>query len=154
MYHNQIMHYKPCFNLFIPHNYLFDNQGSEINKDNIFCTFQHNVIYIYIFIYIYIYIYLYIYLYIYIIYITYIYIIHIYTVDICYLEYPLSRTFTMSNFLFGPFSILRNFPYKFIRYLELCYLELSLCRTIFSVPSIIFGLFPIRYLEHSNEVFE
>ena len=27
-------------------------------------------------------------------------------------------------------------------------------RTIFSVPLVIFGLFPIRYLEHSHEVFE
>ena len=60
----------------------------------------------------------------------------------------------MSNFLFGPFSILSNFPYKSVRYLELCYLELSLCRTIFSAPSVIFGLFPIRYLEHSNKVFK
>ena len=77
-----------------------------------------------------------------------------YTVDIRYLKYPLSRTFTMSNFLFCPFSILINFPYKFVRYLEFRYLELSLCRTIFSVPSVIFELFPIGYLEHSNEVFE
>ena len=60
----------------------------------------------------------------------------------------------MSNFLFGPFSILINFPYKSVRYLELCYLKLLLCRTIFSVPSAIFGLFPIRYLKLLNEVFE
>ena len=32
IYHNQIVHHKPCFNLFILHNNLFDNQGSEINK--------------------------------------------------------------------------------------------------------------------------
>ena len=76
------------------------------------------------------------------------------TIVIRYLEYPLSQIFTMSNFLFGPFSILINFPYKSVRYLELRYLELSLCRTIFSVPSVIFGLFSIGYLEHSNEVFE
>ena len=31
MYHNQKVHHKPCFNLFMPHNNLFDNQGSEIN---------------------------------------------------------------------------------------------------------------------------
>ena len=71
------------------------------------------------------------------------------TVDIRYLEYPLFRIFTMSNFLFGVFSILVNFPY-----LELRYLVLSLCRTIVSVPSVIFGLFLIRFLEYSNEVFE
>ena len=76
------------------------------------------------------------------------------TVDIRHLEYLLSRTFTMSNYLFDPFSILINFPYKSARYLELRYLEFSLCRTIFSVPSAIFGPFPIRYLEHSNGVFE
>ena len=76
------------------------------------------------------------------------------TVDIRYLEYPLSRTFTMSNFLCGIFSILVNFHYKSVRYLELLDLKLSLRRTIFSVRSIIFGLFPILYLEHSDEVFE
>ena len=27
MFHNQIMHHKPCFNLFILHNKLFDDQG-------------------------------------------------------------------------------------------------------------------------------
>ena len=32
------------------------------------------------------------------------------TVDIRYLEYPLSRTSTIANFLFGSFSILINFP--------------------------------------------
>ena len=47
-----------------------------------------------------------------------------------------------------------SFPYKSVRYLELRYLELLLCQTICLVPSVIFGLFPIRYLEHSNEVFE
>ena len=45
MYHNQIVHHKPCFNLFILHNKLFDNQGREINKKTIFCTFQHIVFY-------------------------------------------------------------------------------------------------------------
>ena len=36
-------HHKPCFNLFILCNNLFDNQGNEINKNNIFYAFQHNV---------------------------------------------------------------------------------------------------------------
>ena len=76
------------------------------------------------------------------------------TVEICYLEHPLSQTFTMSNFLFGLFSIHINFPYKSLWYLELRYLELSLCWTMFSVRSVIFGLFPICYIEHSKEVFE
>ena len=43
IYHNQIAHHKPCFNLFLLHNDLFDNQGSEINKSDIFCTFRHTV---------------------------------------------------------------------------------------------------------------
>ena len=77
-----------------------------------------------------------------------------YTVGIRYLKYPLSRTFTMSNFLFSSFRILINFHYKTVWYLELRYPELSLCCTIFSVHSVIFGLFLIRYLEHSNEIFE
>ena len=76
------------------------------------------------------------------------------TVDIRYLGHPLSRTFTMSNFLFGPFSILINFSYKSVRYLERRYLKLSLRQTIFSVPSVIFGLFSICFLEHLNVVFE
>ena len=37
------MHHTPCFNLFIPHNNLFDDQGSEINKNDTFCTFRHTV---------------------------------------------------------------------------------------------------------------
>ena len=45
MYHNQIVHHKPFFDLFILHNNLFDNQGSEINKNNMFCTLQHTVFY-------------------------------------------------------------------------------------------------------------
>ena len=63
-------------------------------------------------------------------------------------------TFSKLNFSFGLFSILINFLYKSVQYLELCYLELSLCQTIFWFPSIIFGLFPIHYLKHSNEVLE
>ena len=77
-----------------------------------------------------------------------------YAVDIRYFEYPLSRDFTVSNFPFGSFSILINFPYKSVRYLEFRYLQLSLCRTIFSVHSVTFGLFLIRYLKHWNEIFE
>ena len=67
MYHNQIVHHKPCSNLFILHNNLLDNQGSEINKDDIFCTFQHTVLYekLYIIYYIIYYLYIYIYIHIY-----------------------------------------------------------------------------------------
>ena len=95
IYHNQIVNHKPpCFNLFILHNNLSDNQGSEINKNDIFCSFPHTVFYekflptllyslficrYYLYIYI-IYIYTYIlYIYIYILYI-YIY-IHIFKTD-------------------------------------------------------------------------
>ena len=55
----QIVHHYPCFNLFILHN-SFDNQESEINKNNIFYV----PIYMYIcnmYVYVYIYIYLRIY---------------------------------------------------------------------------------------------
>ena len=45
MYHNKIVYHKPCFNLFILHNNLFDNQGSEKNKNDIFCMFRHTVFY-------------------------------------------------------------------------------------------------------------
>ena len=34
------MHHDPCFNLFILHDNSFDNQGSEINKNNIFLRFD------------------------------------------------------------------------------------------------------------------
>ena len=34
------MHHNPCFNLFIIHNNSFDNQGSEINKNDIFLRFD------------------------------------------------------------------------------------------------------------------
>ena len=36
IYHNQIVHHKSLFDLFIFHNNLSDNQGSEINKNDIF----------------------------------------------------------------------------------------------------------------------
>ena len=45
IYYDQTVHHKPCFNLFILHNNLFANQGSEINKNDIFCTFRHTVSY-------------------------------------------------------------------------------------------------------------
>ena len=48
-------------------------------------------------------------------------------------QHPLSRTFIISNFFFGSFSTLGNCSYKFVRYLEPRYVELSLCRTIFSL---------------------
>ena len=34
------MHHNPFFNLFILHNIPFDNQGSEINKNDIFLRFD------------------------------------------------------------------------------------------------------------------
>ena len=40
VYDSQIVHHNPCFNLFILHNNLFDNQGSEINKSDIFLRFD------------------------------------------------------------------------------------------------------------------
>ena len=68
------------------------------------------------------------------------------TVDIRFLEYPLSQAFTMAHFLVGSFCILIYFPYKSGRCLKLRYLEFSLCQTIFSYPSVIFWLFPTLYL--------
>ena len=35
IYDSQIVHYNPCFNLFILHNNSFDNQGSKINKNDV-----------------------------------------------------------------------------------------------------------------------
>ena len=35
MCHNQIVHHKTCFNLFILHKNLFHNQGSEINENDL-----------------------------------------------------------------------------------------------------------------------
>ena len=71
----------------------------------------------------------------------------------------LSRIPAISNFLFvrnlfGSFSILNNVLSKSDQYLELRYLEVSLLQTIFSVNPVIFWLFSIPYLEHSNEVFQ
>ena len=40
IYDSQIVHHNPCFNLFIFHNNSFDNQGSEINKNDIFLCFD------------------------------------------------------------------------------------------------------------------
>ena len=40
MYDSQIVHHNPCFNLFLLQNNLFDNQGSEINENDIFLRFD------------------------------------------------------------------------------------------------------------------
>ena len=40
IYDSQIVHHNPCFNLFILHNIPFENQGSEINKNDIFLGFD------------------------------------------------------------------------------------------------------------------
>ena len=40
MYDSQIVHHNHCFNLLILHNNSFDNQGSEINKNDIFLRFD------------------------------------------------------------------------------------------------------------------
>ena len=37
---SQIVHHNPCFNLFILHSNQFDNQGSKINKIDIFLCFD------------------------------------------------------------------------------------------------------------------
>ena len=55
-----------------------------------------------------------------------------YKVDIRYLEYPLSGTFSSVS------SELSVTALKFVRFLEPRYLKLSLCQTIFSVPSALF----------------
>ena len=44
-YSLQIVHHNPCFNLFILHNNSFDNQGNEINENDIFFKFRHTVFY-------------------------------------------------------------------------------------------------------------
>ena len=36
---SQIVHHIPCFNLFILHSNQFDNQGSEINKNDVLLRF-------------------------------------------------------------------------------------------------------------------
>ena len=46
------MHHNPCFNLFIVYSNPFDNQGREINKNDIFLRFVILPIYnIYLYIY-------------------------------------------------------------------------------------------------------
>ena len=40
IYYSQLVHPNPCFNLFMLHNNSFDNQGSEINKNDIFLPFD------------------------------------------------------------------------------------------------------------------
>ena len=47
IYDSQIVHHNPCFNLFILHNVSFDNQGNEINKNDIFLRFDILTFYIY-----------------------------------------------------------------------------------------------------------
>ena len=70
-----------------------------------------------------------------------------------YSQHPLSRIPAISKFYY--FELFIWFPQysHSVRYLELRYLELSLCRTIFSVHPVTSGLFLIRYLEHSHESF-
>ena len=80
IYDSQIVHHNHCFNLFILHSNPFDNEGSKINKNDIFLrTVRHTVFYknflpTHIYIYIYIYKYIYIYIYILYIYMLFIYI--------------------------------------------------------------------------------
>ena len=45
MYHNQIVHHKPCFNLFVLHNNLFDNQGREIKYTVVYENFVPTLLY-------------------------------------------------------------------------------------------------------------
>ena len=40
MHDSQIVHHNPWFNLLILHNNSLDNQGSEINKNDIFSRFD------------------------------------------------------------------------------------------------------------------
>ena len=40
VYDSQIVHHNTCFNLFILHNNSFDNEGSEIYKNEIFLRFD------------------------------------------------------------------------------------------------------------------
>ena len=40
IYDSQIVYHNPCFNLFILHNNLFDNQGGQINKNDDFLRFD------------------------------------------------------------------------------------------------------------------
>ena len=40
VYDSQIVHNNPCLNLFILHDNSFDNQESEINKNDIFLCFD------------------------------------------------------------------------------------------------------------------
>ena len=63
IYDSQIVHHNACFNLFILHKNSFDNQRSEINKNDIFyfstyCLLQ-KFYYIHIYTHLYIYTYTY-----------------------------------------------------------------------------------------------
>ena len=73
------------------------------------------------------------------------------TVNIRYLECLLFRTFNISNFFFGPFSIFSNFNYNYNQYLEPCHLQLSLCRTNFSVLLALLSRFLELLLENSSK---
>ena len=76
IYDSQIVHHNPYLNLYILHNNSFDNQGGEMNKNDIslrcdiYCllhtVFIYTCMYVYVCIYLYICIYVYIYIYIYI----------------------------------------------------------------------------------------
>ena len=41
IYDSEILHYNPCFNLLMLQNSSFDNQGSEINKNDNFLRFDY-----------------------------------------------------------------------------------------------------------------
>ena len=45
IYDSQTVHHNSCFNLFILHNNSFDNQRSEINKNNISFMFRQSAFY-------------------------------------------------------------------------------------------------------------
>ena len=45
IYDSQILQHNPCFNLFIFHSNSFDNEGSKINKNEIFLRFDITVFY-------------------------------------------------------------------------------------------------------------
>ena len=71
------------------------------------------------------------------------------TVHICYLKYPLSRTFIFSSFLFGPFSTLGNCSYR--NSFVISNPAISNCHHVqlfFRSPQRFSELFSIHYLEH------
>ena len=66
-----------------------------------------------------------------------------------YLELSLCRTFYLVPSAFSLTSLINPFGISNSAISNFHYVE-----DFFSIPSVIFGLFPIRYLEHSNEVCE